>query len=521
MLPTNLIAYIYNPLNLSEEEIRKNFVVRSNEFNKIFSDLKNSPMIHPESPYIIQGQRGQGKTMLLLKLYYEIKHDEALNTFLIPIIFNEEQYHINNLFGLWVDTAEKLEEADTTFAGLSQKMETFTEDEEVKSFALLEKTLKTQQKKLLLLIDNIDQLLDKLTINEQHRLRELLITCPEFRIIGGSSKTLEYNYDYSGPFYELFQVVTLEGLKREEAIRLLLMLGEQYGREGIQDIIQRQPGRIEALRRMTSGVPRTMVLLFEIFLEQKDGGAFRDLEIILDRVTPLYKHRMDDLSPPQQQIVDAIAIHWDAMATKEIAEKTRMQSKAVSAQLKLLEKNQVIQKIDTSTKNFLYQVKERFFNIWYLMRYGRKQGKNRVQWLVRFIESWCDEAELQRRTKEHITNLQNDAFNQLRNNELEKAISIGNNLFINKKYGEKSEPSMVWVEDYFILLLAKKQYYAALKMFNESPLNLKERFKPIYYALMSFLKADFPDEFKKMGPELAETVDEVIAKIKQWEIDYA
>ena len=57
-----------------------------------------------------------------------------------------------------------------------------------------------------------------------------------------------------------------------------------------------------------------------------------DLEKILDSVTPPYKQRMDSLSPQQQEIVDFIALSWDAVSTNEISQKTKLASKAVSAQ---------------------------------------------------------------------------------------------------------------------------------------------------------------------------------------------
>ena len=68
-----------------------------------------------------------------------------------------------------------------------------------------------------------------------------------------------------------------------------------------------------------------------------------------------------------------------------------------------LEKNRVIRKIQTSTKNHLYQLEERFFNIWCLMRLGRPGDKRRAAWLVKFLELWCDDGELINRAKEHIT----------------------------------------------------------------------------------------------------------------------
>jgi TPR repeat protein len=111
---------------------------------------------------------------------------------------------------------------------------------------------------------------------------------------------------------------------------------------------------------------------------------------------------MDDLSPQQQEIVHAIAMNWDAVGVKEIARITRMESKAVSAQLKQLEFNRIISKIRTNIKNHFYQINERFFNIWYLMRYGRRKERNKVLWLVRFLENWCNEKELIYRAERHV-----------------------------------------------------------------------------------------------------------------------
>ena len=43
----------------------------------------------------------------------------------------------------------------------------------------------------------------------------------------------------------------------------------------------------------------------------------------------------------------------------------------------------------------------------------------------------------------------------------------------------------------------------------------------LYYALMYFLKDDYPNEYKKMGAKLKETVEEIINKVRHWEKDYA
>ncbi len=177
---------------------------------------------------------------------------------------------------------------------------------------------------MILFIDHIDEMLNKFSRKEHHRLREVFIDSAELRVIGASSVSLEFHYDYGKPFYQFFRMPQLKGLTMDETKTLLLKLGEHYKRERVRNIVKNQPGRVEALRRITGGVIRTIVILFEIFVDDTNGNAFLDLEKILDSVTPLYKHRMDKLSAQQQEIVDFVALKWDAVSTGEIAQKTKL-----------------------------------------------------------------------------------------------------------------------------------------------------------------------------------------------------
>ena len=73
---------------------------------------------------------------------------------------------------------------------------------------------------------------------------------------------------------------------------------------------------------------------------------------------------------------------------------------------------------------------------------------------------------------------------------------------------------------FLLLLLAKKQYHLTYKLFTEYP-HLKDRFKPIYFALMYFMQDEYPNEYRRMGGEFKETVEEIIRKIDELAKDYA
>ncbi len=395
---------IYNPANQTRSELIDNYVVRLKEFREIYHIIQSDDMTDPPRHIIVQGQRGSGKTTLLLRLYYEVKDDDRLNKWLIPIRFDEEQYNIRTVYKLWENIAIYLEdEIDNGFYGLLEKMRSTPDDKnyEQNCYQILKEKLIAEKRKLVVFADNFGDMLNKFTKDEIQRLHQNLANDNLIRIIGASSVPF-WSTNIDEAFLSLIKIIQLEELDPKETTDLLLNLGEYYQTNSVKEIVQKEKGRVEALRRLTGGVPRTIVLLYEIFIDNESGDSFRDLEAILDRVTPLYKHRMDDLSPQQQEIVHAIAMSWDAVGVREIAHETRMESKAVSAQLKLLEMGRVVSRIKTNIKNHLYQLNERFFNIWYLMRYGRKKDRNRVLWLVRFLENWCSSAELILRAESHL-----------------------------------------------------------------------------------------------------------------------
>jgi hypothetical protein len=401
------VSTLYNPQEMPEDAFRQSFVVRRGLLEDLLREIRKAAPGERFQHTILQGQRGQGKTTLLRKLSLCVRDDPELSGWLIPILFREEEYSVVALCRLWERTADYLAE-HLGFENLPEQFEAalVSPHYEKDCFDILARALEQEDKHLLLLIDNFGEMLDKFGKADQQRFREILLTSRRIRIVAGSAATLEQHYDHGKPFFNFFRLRTLEGLNAQEARELMLSLGDEDQKKRMAEILETRPGKLEALRRLTAGVPRTLILLFEIFLDD-DGSAMEDLEVLLDRVTPLYKHRLDDLPTQQQAIVYEIAMGWDALSVKEIAVKARLPSKQISAQLQYLEKNHIVRSIATSTKNKLYQLEERFFNIWCLMRLGRSGDKRRAVWLVRFLEIWCDQEELAERVKVHIRLLQN------------------------------------------------------------------------------------------------------------------
>jgi len=411
-----------NTGNKAKSVLLEGFVVRLEAYLKIFSALRQGVHQKHFQNFLLIGQRGAGKTTLLYRLKYGIEDGGEKFKHIIPVMFNEEQYNLTELLNLWESVAEHLAE-HSDFSTLHDELQIAIWERKIDqeaAFDLLQKALKNAGKRIILLIENIDVFFKKIGFEEQRAMEKMLSNCESVSLIATSTTYFE-GINIKGSFRDFFEITQLDGLTHDESIKLLLKLGELTNEsERIHQIILRNPKRIESLRRLTGGNPRTMSYLFQIFLDNGNGKAILDLYKLLDDLTFLYKAELDQLSPQQQKVIDIIARHWDAISVKELANGTKLESKYISSVLNILEKNQTIEVVATKTKNNLYRIKDRFLNIWYLMRFGKKRDKENIVWLVRFYDAWCSKTELSDRIATHINNLKDGQYDSL------AALDLGN-----------------------------------------------------------------------------------------------
>ena len=404
---TPLVANLYNPHEQSQQQLIESFVARQDLFQELYHSIKAFDPQQPGQHFLIEGQRGTGKTTLLLRLSYAIEQDAELRRWLIPLAFKEEAYYgIRRLFHLWENIMRALEEKEPNFAGLFDQISTAYNDRvdyEQFCYARLSNALKQQTKQIIVFIDNFGELIRNFSLQERQRLYEILRQDASLRIVAASAVALEAFIHEGNGLGALLQRRRLEALTKEETYALLLKLAEASQQEVLlAHIIEKQPGRVESLRLLTGGVIRTIVLLFEIFSEQEESNTLADLDAVLDRVTPLYKSRMDDLTPLQREVVHTIALNWEAMPVDEIALKARLGTLEVAEVLTELEQVFLIAKVDSDASQPLYRLTERFFNIWYLMRLSSGGGQVRVKWLLHFLENWYNQTELREHARLHV-----------------------------------------------------------------------------------------------------------------------
>jgi len=398
--------HIYRPQHKSDTEIVNDFVVRNALFDRLMFDIRKDGPGKLSQHHMVQGLRGMGKSTLFERIRVEMKEPELSERWL-TVKTAEENWPVNSLLDFWIWIGQHMAAVDPAGFGVLGDLGTLwnKDEQHEQCFTTIEARLRGTKKKLLLLVDNVGDLFRKFSKQENHALRELLVSNKHIKLIGGTAVRLDELETHDAPYFDLFKEHHLAGLNQEEVIALLGHYARKNGSKEVERVVKDEPHRVDHLRILTGGVPRTIMMLLDVFDKDGDASVFDDLRRTLDLVTPLYKHRMDELSPQKQKIVHALAMNWDGMSAGEIGAATRLESKVASAQLGQLVRDGFVLRDETSTKNHFYQVAERFFNIWYLMNNAQRNGPQKVRWLTRFFELWCDEKGLKERATRHADTL--------------------------------------------------------------------------------------------------------------------
>ncbi|HRI61633.1 MAG TPA: tetratricopeptide repeat protein, partial [Saprospiraceae bacterium] len=437
---------LYQAANSSPEAIKRNFLIRIAEFELIVSDLRRKKPGDPVQHELILGRRGSGKSTLLRRIQIEIDEDATLAEQYIAVNLAEEQAAIYRLSDLWFEVLQEL----MIRLNSPIQLRDFGDFEDNQAYARylyaeIHQLLRTSGKKAVLLLDNLDRILQNFA-DDGHLLRETLLNHNDLQIIGASTRMDEHFWCYDQPFYEFFRRHRLEGLRFDEIHRLLNHWSAEMKLPLLHDYALRYRGRIEAIRILTDGLPRALQFFIQVLLHDSESFGFDYLRKVMDRATPLYQERLNNLTAPQRKIVQEMAFWWEAVPTKTLVEKCRMESKLIASFLRQLEQYGIVETVPTGKKNHLYRIAERFFNMWLIVTQGNPDQKRRARYLTLFLESWYDGQELKALAQQHLEHLREG------NISYDKAMVLSKGLAQSKFIGVEERDALI---DYTLKLNTK------------------------------------------------------------------
>ena len=382
---------LYNPAQLTPDELKSSFVARQEILEDMVRLLREQVSGRPCQHILLIGPRGMGKTTLGLRFLQVVEEVPDLAVAWQPVPFHEESYEIGDLADFWLAALRHLTRA-TKEPRWADKAEDLARDESdterlaAYALAALLDFRQVSGKRLILFVENLDivygQLRDE---RDVHALRASLIEHPDILLIGSANAVFDDIRNHSKPFYEFFRLFFLRGLGREDCLCLLEALAEHEGRKEFPDMLNREGGRLETIRRLTGGNPRLLVLACRMLIESPFGSAFEDLERLIDEQTPYFKARIEELPVQARKVFHCLAERWTPMLARELSVAAKLSSSHASAQLRqLVEKGYAKEVRITGEKRVRYEVGDRFYNIYFLLRFSRR-GRHRLERLVAFL----------------------------------------------------------------------------------------------------------------------------------------
>ena len=533
---------------LSTDEIKKGFIVRRNLLNRILTKINNTNRTDSIQHTVFVGQRGSGKSSMLNRIKVEYLESDKF----IPIYLPEEQPGLYRLFDVWLAIIDEMmalgydihrPEIDTSQEDFSYLSKT--------GYTVISEFLQKENKQIVLLMDNIDRVFKNID-DDKALLRELLQNHKDLIIIGASTEMSEDFWNYGDPFYQFFKVVRLDDLSKAEVQDLLTHWSEVNDLPQIKDVLRTNPGKVEAIRQMTGGNPRTMIMFIRLLVDNAYAQGFEYLKDIIDKTTSIYQERLQQLTPQQRKIIVELASIWQPSTVEQLVHTCLMSSSLISAQLNKLQKSHIVEALKPKKGKTVYRLKERMFNLYLIMTQASTSQKKRARYLTEFLEVWYDKevnniGRVENKKASNIANesselytsnedsLENQVFAQYVENNKKAASSLLQknsdkttlNPLMNifdlwlgnfEKYQLEREiisyqlVSSEQANTYLKESLVHYQYDWIIQLFDRY-IDLRQRFEPIYFAAL--LLKDSKIDINVLVPEsMSEALLDVIGYVK-------
>lgn len=411
----------FNPGSQKETDFLAGFIARQNELRFFLSQLRNTQADQTAKHHLIIAPRGYGKTSLLRRLQIALRDDPEFNARFIPLAFREEQHNVISLDVFWRNCLQSLletredEQAATTeiddldhlWQKLAPRSELKREEQDgIPAWTAFSEHCRALGRRPVLLIDNLDTLLAGL---ERHQwgLRSILQLPDGPILIAAAARYPESLSDHKAAFFDFFRITNLPALSDHEVMSCLREFARMRGDRGlpVRRMLESDPGRISALNTMAGGNPRTLGVLYTVLEAHMSDDVLAQLSAMLDTFTGWYQARTEELPMQSRAVFDALALNWDPMTAADLGKVTGLDTPSISSHLSRLEKTGYVESVPLSKTRKTrsgYQVSERFFNIWYLMRNGPRRMRQAIKFLTIFLRSCFNRGELHEMAKDKL-----------------------------------------------------------------------------------------------------------------------
>ena len=391
-LPSNV--GLYRSGVTSPERLRYTSVARGHLLDNAIESLRGSAGRKSKNHLLFIGPRGIGKTHLLSCIEDAIHSDEALGASVVVVRFPEESNRTLSfadfLIGMCGILKDVLED-EALWTELFAMVQ--TEEDDARVVDALVPAIREQNRRrgrtLLVMLENLGEILTRQIRdrNDVAALRKFLMADNGCLLLATAPLHFDGITDVGQPFYDFFDIQILESLSFEETVEVIRLNLEWEERKDILETLNDMRPRLQALYRMTGGNPRLTMMLYELIAHESVTGVQDQFHRLLDRISPFYQGRLNDLPPGQRALLECLASMRDQEKTPAaIAARMRMTQQETSSLLKRLLDAHYLRAVQhpRDGRSRLYTIREGFFDIWLAMNLSRGARK-RVPFLLDFF----------------------------------------------------------------------------------------------------------------------------------------
>ncbi len=381
----------FNPGTLqSDRELIEQFVVGSRELELVLEVLRGNIDAPSCQHVLVVAPRGRGKTMLLARVAAELRTNEEFSRVLLPIRFMEENHEIFNIADFWLETLFHLaREAEAGYPDTARELKK-THDElserwgersigDLARAAVLDVAERIGMK-LVLIIENLQTLCGNVDEDFGWQLRGALQSEPRMVLLASATSRFEELEDPQEAFFELFRFVSLGSLATEECRCLWqAVTGDRIGARDIRP-----------LEILTGGNCRLLAIVAGFSEHRSLRRLMEELVRLVDEHTEYFRGHLEMLPKAERRVYVAVLDLWKPSGAGEIAERSRMDVRAVSTMLgRLVHRGAVMIRSPTGGRRRLYAAAEPLYSIYYKLRRERDEAAV-VESLIRFMLAFYD-----------------------------------------------------------------------------------------------------------------------------------
>ncbi len=378
----------------SPERLRGTSVGRDPVLGNAIESLRGSVGRKSKHHMLFIGPRGIGKTHLLSCIEAGVASDEALRACVVVARFPEESNQTLSfadfLIGLCRILKDDLED-EPLWAQLFAKVETEDNDAIVADTLVpaIRKQNRLRKRTLLVMLENLGEIFTR-QIRNQHdiaSLRKFFMADNGCLLLATAPMHFDGITDIGRPFYDFFDIQILENLSFEETVEVIRRNLEWDGHTEILATFDDMRPRLQALYSMTGGNPRLTMMLYELIANESVTRVLDQFRLQLDRISPFYQGRLNDLSPGQRALLECLAGMRDQEKTPaSIAARMRKSQQETSSLLKRLSDSHYLRSTPhpDDKRSRLYTIREGFFDIWLAMNLSR-DARKRLPFVVEFL----------------------------------------------------------------------------------------------------------------------------------------